>query len=388
MIFVYISSLLGHLSVDILNGARSVLFTYLGGPLSLSNTELGLFNTAYILSTSLIQPLFGYITDKFGARLSIIGGISWMGVFFTIGLLTPGIAGIIYLIIASLGSGAFHPAGTMQATMIGKKLFQGRETLSASLFFLFGQLGHFIGPLAAGLLLNEQGASGLLYLVAFTIPVALFSAKAMKPTKIYSSVMLEQIEEEKTEKKKKVIKQKKSVLVMFAMLASFQAWTQANMVTFLPKYFSDMGKSPAQYGILTSLFMGGSAIGNVVGGIAADRYGKRKVAGIALSLAIIPITLIAIIGWSPWLYLLIPLAGVFTGSTHSIIVVLAQKIIPSGMAFASGIALGFMFASGALGALLSGYFADLWGFPTMFAFTAVVALIAAGLTVSLKKVEV
>ena len=77
-----------------------------------------------------------------------------------------------------------------------------------------------------------------------------------------------------------------------------------------------------------------------------------------------------------------------TGSTHSIIIVLAQQIIPSGMAFASGLILGFMFASGALGALLSGYFADLWGFPTMFAFTAVIALIAALLTASLQKVRV
>ncbi len=384
MVFVYITSLLGHLSVDILNGTRSVLFTFLGGPLALTNTELGLFNTAYIFTTSLMQPMFGYFTDKFGSRLSIIGGILWMAVFFTIGLLTPGVAGLIYLIIASIGSGAFHPAGTMQATLIGQKIFKGRETLSTSLFFLFGQVGHFIGPLAAGLLLNNQGASGLLYLVAFTLPVALFSSRALKPIKPDENIEAEQ----KEIKIKKTVKQKTWVLIMFATLAAFQSWTQANMVTFLPKYFSDMGKTPAQYGILTSLFMGGSAIGNVIGGMAADRYGKRRVAGIALTLAVIPITLIAIIGWSPWLYLLIPLAGVFTGSTHSIIIVLAQKIIPRGMAFASGLALGFMFASGALGALLSGYFADLWGFPTMFLFTAVVALVAAGLTISLKKVEV
>jgi FSR family fosmidomycin resistance protein-like MFS transporter len=384
MIYIYISSLLGHLSVDILNGTRSVLFTFLGGPLSLSNTELGLFNTAYILTTSLFQPVFGYFTDKFGARVSIVGGILWMVVFFTIGLLTPGVAGMIYLIVASIGSGAFHPAGTMQATLIGKQLFKGRETLSTSLFFLFGQFGHFVGPLAAGLLLNKQGATGLLYLVVFAIPVGLFGAKVIKPLKNGEIPELNQNEEEK----KAPIKQKTWVLIMFALLAAFQSWTQANMVTFLPKYFSDMGKSPAQYGILTSLFMGGSAIGNVIGGIAADKYGKRKVAGIALSLAIIPISLIATIGWSPWLYLLIPLAGVFTGSTHTIIIVLAQKIIPRGMAFASGLALGFMFASGAIGALLSGYFADLWGFPTMFAFTALLAFVAAGLTFSLKKVEV
>ncbi|MBT7819716.1 MAG: MFS transporter [Chloroflexi bacterium] len=384
MILVFVASLLGHFSVDILNGTRSVLFTYLSVPLQLSNTELGLFNTAYIFTTSLMQPFFGFLTDKYGSRISIVGGLLWMGVFFSIGLMTPGFAGLIFLIIASIGSGAFHPAGTMQATLIGKKLFKGRETLSASIFFLFGQIGHFIGPLAAGLLLNKQGAQGLLYLVVFILPIALLSGKVLKPTNTDDK----SAGELKEEKKAKVVKQLSGVLDMFALLAAFQAWTQANMVTYLPKYFSDMGKTPAQYGFLTSLFMGGSAIGNVLGGMAADRFGKRKVAGIALGLAVLPISIIAAIGWSNWLYLLIPLTGVLTGSTHSIIIVLAQKIIPSGMAFASGLILGFMFASGALGALLSGYFADLWGFPTMFAFTAGIALIAALLTASLQKVKV
>lgn len=384
MVIVFITSLLGHFSVDVLNGTRSVLFTYLSVPLQMSNMQLGLFNTAYIFTTSLMQPIFGYFTDKYGARVSIVGGMLWMGLFFSWGLLTPGYTGLILLIVASIGSGAFHPAGTMQATLIGRKLFKGRETMSTSFFFLFGQIGHFVGPLTAGLLLNKQGASGLLYLVVFIIPVALFSAKALKPNNGGKNEEGE-LKEEKT---KKVIKQVPSVLAMFALLAVFQSWAQANMVTYLPKYLSDMGKTPAQYGLLTSLFMGGSAIGNVLGGYAADRFGKRKVAGIALTLAVIPISLIAVTGWSNWLYLLIPLAGMFTGSTHSIIVVLAQKMIPSGMALASGLILGFMFASGAAGALLSGYFADLWGFPTMFALTAVIALIGAGLTVSLKNVRV
>ncbi len=384
MVLVFIASLLGHFSVDILNGTRSVLFTYLSVPLQLTNTELGLFNTAYIFTTSLMQPVFGYFTDKYGSRASIVGGLLWMAVFFSIGLMTPGFPGLIFLIIASIGSGAFHPAGTMQATLIGRKLFTGRETMSTSIFFLFGQIGHFIGPLAAGFLLNQQGAQGLLYLVVFIIPVAIMNGKVLKP----SANDADSLGEAKEEKTTKVIKQVTSVLVMFTLLAFFQSWTQANMVTFLPKYLSDMGKTPAQYGLLTSLFMGGSAVGNILGGIAADRFGKRKVAGIALTLAVVPISLIAAIGWSNWLYFLIPLAGVLTGSTHSIIIVLAQRIIPSGMAFASGLILGFMFASGALGALLSGYFADLWGFPTMFAFTAVIALIAAGLTASLQKVKV
>jgi FSR family fosmidomycin resistance protein-like MFS transporter len=157
------------------------------------------------------------------------------------------------------------------------------------------------------------------------------------------------------------------------------------MVTYLPKHLELIGKTPAEYGFLAALFMGGSAVGNVVGGNLADTFGKRKVASIALGLASIPITLIALLGWSEWLYLLVPLAGAFSGSTHSIIVVLAQRLIPSGMGLASGLILGFMFSAGALGAMLSGYFAELWGFPIMFGFTAGLVLAASILTRSLPK---
>jgi FSR family fosmidomycin resistance protein-like MFS transporter len=156
------------------------------------------------------------------------------------------------------------------------------------------------------------------------------------------------------------------------------------MITFLPKYLYDLGLAAAQYGLIVALFLGGSALGNAVGGILADRFGKRRVAVVALGLAAIPVYIVSVIGWSPWLFLLAFLAGFTTGSVHSILVVLAQRHIPGGMAFASGIILGFMFTSGALGTLASGYLADLWGFPPVFRMTAGIAVAASVLALTLK----
>ena len=106
---------------------------------------------------------------------------------------------------------------------------------------------------------------------------------------------------------------------------------------------------------------------------------------IALALASIPLFGVSQVGWSSWLYVLIPLAGALTGATHSIIVVLAQRIIPAGMGTASGMILGYLFVSGALGALLSGYLADLFGITMVFQLSAVIVLIAAGLALTLPK---
>ena len=58
------------------------------------------------------------------------------------------------------------------------------------------------------------------------------------------------------------------VLMLVAML---QAWAQANIVNLMPKYIKDLGQSETIYGSMAGLFMGGSALGNVLGGHLGDR---------------------------------------------------------------------------------------------------------------------
>ncbi|MBE0408153.1 MAG: MFS transporter [Anaerolineales bacterium] len=375
----------GHLIVDAINGTRAVLLAYLSGPLGLSNTVLGFVSTAYIVSAALIQPLFGYLADKFSSRWVVAGGILWMGVFFSLALFIPGNVALGFLVLASLGSGAFHPAGTMQATLSGRNHFSGRETTATAYFFVFGQVGLFVGPLAGGPLLDRFGPAGLLVFTALAVPIGLNTIRQLRPG-------LELRVTQTIQKTKQTARQGRRrrvapFLFAFAIMVFFQAWVQQNMITFLPKYLSDMGQSAAFYGILSATFMGGSALGNIVGGSLADRFGKRRVASAALILAGIPLFLIAEVGLSWWLFLLVPLAGGLTGSVHSIFVVLAQRHIPAGMALASGLILGYIFTSGALGTLLAGYLADIWGLLPVFRMNSFLVVAAAILALTLQKEE-
>jgi FSR family fosmidomycin resistance protein-like MFS transporter len=274
----------------------------------------------------------------------------------------------------------------MQATLRGRDQYAGRETTAAAYFFVFGQAGLFLGPVLAGIILDRSGTFGLLAVAALAFPVGAFVARQLR--NVYSSnnpgtsgSIGKRIGIPRDENLVKAL----LPLVAFALLAAFQAWSQQNMVTFVPKNLSDLGQSPSTYGLVAALFMGGSALGNVVGGSMADRFGKRRVTAIALSLASIPLYMVSVVGWSPWLFVLVPLSGGLTGATHSIIVVLAQRMIPTGMAMASGMILGFMFASGAVGTFLSGYLADIYGVPMVFQLSALIALVAAGLALSLPK---
>jgi FSR family fosmidomycin resistance protein-like MFS transporter len=64
-------------------------------------------------------------------------------------------------------------------------------------------------------------------------------------------------------------------------------------------------------------------------------------------------------------------------------VIFAQRIIPGGMALASGLALGFIFSSGALGLLYTGHLAELYGFPYVLTLTTGMVLVASPLALFL-----
>jgi FSR family fosmidomycin resistance protein-like MFS transporter len=386
---LFSSVVLTHLIVDLINSQRAVLLTFLSVPLGLSNAALGFFSAMYVVTGSIIQPVFGYLADRLGARWLAMGGVLWLGGFFALALVVSGPAALWLLLVASMGSAAFHPAGVMQAALRGQTHFSGRETTSAAFFFIFGQAGFSIGPVLGGPLLDRFGPPGLLVLASLVIPTGLnvshrlrgaplaapaVGAARAAPDLLGSNPALPE------GRLKRLLP-----LLAFALVAAFQAWAQQNMMTFVPKYIHDLGQSPSVYGVMSALFMGGSALGNGFGGGLADRLGKRRVAIAALSLSSIPLFLVGSVGWSGWLLLLIPLGGALTGAVQSIVVVLAQRMLPSGMGLASGLILGFMFSAGALGTLLSGFLADQWGLASIFHMNALIALAAAALAFSLAK---
>ena len=361
----FLAVVLGHFTVDMINSLRRIIITYLSGPLGLTNAMIGVVSTIYVIFGSLSQPVFGYFNDRIGTRWVVSGGVAWMAVFLSLAVIIPGESSLVFLIIGSLGSGAVHPAGIAQATLIGRLKLKGQETTASSLFSLFGSLGYFVGPILAGVLLQAWGLRGLAVLAVAALPVA---GLAFRLKHYFTTSKGPQAETISVEK------QGIGMIIALIALAAFQSWAQQNMAAFLPKYLSDAGWQPASYGLMIALFSGGSALGTLFGGRAADRLGKWRVIFFGLGLGAVPFFLIPLADYSWWLYVLVPLSGFLTSSCFNAIIVLAQHLFTVGVGLASGLTLGFIFASGALGTLLSGKLADLYGFDPVFYLSGALAL--------------
>tara|TARA_A100001037_G_C15138029_1_gene632139 strand:- start:1052 stop:2254 length:1203 start_codon:yes stop_codon:yes gene_type:complete len=352
----FISIALNHLAVDLLNSQRSMLLVYLAPSLGIQNAGIGLISLIYAMVASLSQPIFGWIADRY--NLPWLSGISlvWMIVWLSFSALGLGNYVIVTLIVAALGSAAFHASGTEKATSRSQMILLGKVATGASLFFLFGQAGLAFGPALGGVLIERYGSEGILFLTFCSLPIAVFCIYKLHINKV-AFIEVQQTSSIKNENMAIEYGNKVLFIGIFALLVMFRTAPQVASMTFIPKLFFDRGYSPGAYGVVTTVFMGGTALGGLVGGYFSDIMGRWKVIWWSLLASVLPMYYYPIMDGT-MLYVLVFLSGFFNGGSHAVIVVIAQSLLPGRRALASGLIMGFMFASGALGSYAIGIAAD------------------------------
>ena len=369
--------------MDLLNSQRSILLVYLAASLGLDNADIGLVALSYAMVGSLTQPLFGWLADRYHIRW--LSGISlvWMILWLSVSVSVTGSWAIGTLVVAALGSAAFHAAGTERATTHGKIILLGRAATAASLFFLFGQAGLAIGPAIGGALIESRGAVGVLVLTVAAVPVAINSIYRLHWQKPLAVSRPDNVHDKDVDSSSDYYKSG-WVIIAFAVLVMFRTAPQVASMTFLPKLFYDRGYAPGAYGIITTVFMAGTALGGLIGGLMSDRWGRRRIILFSLLGAVIPMYYYPVASGFT-LYILVFLAGSFNGGSHAVIVVIAQSLMPSRRALASGLTMGFMFASGALGSYLIGLAADYYSLVSAMQVNGLLCLLAAVLSLVLRR---
>ena len=85
---------------------------YLRDTLELSLSQVGLLLGVYVMTSSLTQPVFGYLSDMYNGRWFAVGGLLWTALFLgAFGFMPTFALALVMATLAGLGVAAFHPTG-------------------------------------------------------------------------------------------------------------------------------------------------------------------------------------------------------------------------------------------------------------------------------------
>jgi FSR family fosmidomycin resistance protein-like MFS transporter len=309
------------------------------------------------LTSSIVQPAFGIFSDRRGASWLLPAGVMVAGLGFAMVGLSPNyLVLLLAVLISGLGVASYHPEGFKTA-----RFFTGsRQATGMSVFLVGGSLGWAVGPL---LMIGAQKWLGLPGTALFAIPGLVTGAILLASLPWLSAPQREQKENEKDPRNvaPKPLGKRWVPLTLLILGLATRSWVQTGMLTFIPFYFVDVLRgSPLIAGKLLTLFALAATVGALAGSAVADRIGHKPFL-ICSSIPLAPLLWLFLQSQGLAIFVVIAIVGAVLVSSHSVTVVMAQRILPDRLGMASGLTAGFAIGAGGIGAAILGAVADSWG---------------------------
>jgi FSR family fosmidomycin resistance protein-like MFS transporter len=341
----------GHVWVDASQGILPVVLTKLKELMELSYFQVGLVVGVLNITSSVIQPFFGYIADRLRTGWFVPWGILWTSI--CMGLLgwAPHYALVVILVgFAGFGTAAFHPRAMMVVSLVSGR----RKGFGTAVFSTGGNLGFALGPIVGSLLVLGLGIHATVGLVlpaiVLTFTILFYPGDFLKRESPYRMVPGKEPETEAPP----VLW---GSLVLVCLIVTLRAWVYMSFITYLPMFLQGQGVELRTGSLILSLFLAGGAAAGLYGGHLSDRVGRKAV--IIVSMLVYPVfASLMILSKGPWLWVLAGAAGVALLASFSVTIVLAQELLPRYLGLASGLTLGLGFGMGGLGTAVSGWIAD------------------------------
>ena len=330
-----------------------ILLPLLAAPehLDFSLALAGAVVAANTITSGIIQPLLGYLADRWATRMISVAGLLMSGIGAAMLGLAPHYIVLIGLaMLNGFGTAAYHPqAAAMVVAVSGE-----RKASVMSLYLMGGSIGFALGPLIAEGLVGGWGfgatifaifpaflGAGLLYVLA---PHNWSPRAPGSGPKLWT-----------------VIKQNRAVLSRLLAVVATRSWAHYALMALLPFYLERRGVgSGTRAGVVALITLAG-AVGGVFGGYLADRWTSRRtvIMGSLLLASACTLALLHSSGIMLWLWA--ALTGVTLLGSFSVLTVKGQEILPQNVGLASGIMLGLTISLGGLFVLPMGALADVVG---------------------------
>jgi len=342
---------LGHMVIDVNQGSLPALLPFLKSALALSYTATGIIVLMANVTSSLIQPLFGYFADRTARRwvlpLSVL--LSSLGIGLT-GLAPSYDVVLVLVVITGFGVAAYHPEGYRTATAVAGD----RKVTGVSIFSTGGNIGIAAGPPLITALVTGLGLPGTLgmlipgILVASLLTAVLPTLSVPGPSRAQSAA---------ADAPRTMV----GAMSLLILVIAVRSWTQLGFTTYVPFYYLEVLKGdPRMVGTLLAIFLGAGAVGTLIAGPIADRVGVRRYV-VSVFLLATPIAVSFLFVRSALAFVVLGALGFVLVSTFTVSVVLGQAYMPRNPGMASGLIVGFAIGAGGLGVTVLGWVADHWG---------------------------
>ncbi|KYH31656.1 MFS transporter [Neomoorella mulderi] len=369
---------LGHLVTDINQGLLPIFLSVYKEQVGLTFTAASLIPALSTISSSVIQPLFGYLSDRYQLRWLLPTGCLLAG----LGMAAFGLVPNYYLLtaivfISGLGVAAYHPEASKSAHYISGPL----QASSMAVFSVGGNLGFGLGPIIASLILSHGGLKSS-WLILFPTVVAVTLLAHTIPA-IGRAMAAGQRAAAAGRQKENVGHTSLAAITLLVLVVILRSWLHTGLTYYIPFYYQHYLHGEAAFAsTMLSIFLISGAVGTLVGGRLADYWGAKKMI-IASMLVLIPLVLAFPYVKGLWVAILLALSGFAVVSTFAPAIVLAQSLMPRHIGVASGLMMGFAIGTGGLGLLLLGGIADARGVPFVIHLLAIIPALAAALALPL-----
>ena len=338
---------LGHLAVELSSQFLPAVYPVLISTLGLSYTQVGTIALVAGVGTSLAQPFFGYLSDRWDPRHTSALGIAWIGLIMGAVGLTANYAMLVLIVgLGALGSAAFHPPAATIASACGGM----RRGAAVSVFSIGGSVGSALSPLWVTAGMRWLGIRGTLLLIPVALLISALLHRGLGQMPRSGDVYPE-------ERQTPVNKGAVVSLILIVMAVMSLAWLQQTFKTYLPIWIQNQGGSVEVGARMLFTLFASSGIGSLIGGALSDRLGRWQLYALCLGL----------LGPAVWLFVAVSgslqgmtvvMMGVLIGATFPLSIVIAQETWPSRVGIASGLVMGLGWAPGGIGAWITGLVAD------------------------------
>src|SRR6185295_11418346 len=310
--------------------------------LGLSAAQIFWLAPLYAISSSLMQPVYGFISDRYFRRFFAVFGPAITGIFVSFIGLAPSYGILIVLLVAGgIGIGSFHP----QAAAMAVAAASTRRRVGMALFSAVGTLGFAVGPMVITRVVSAYGLEHSYYIIGtgLLMSAILYRVCPPLPAHVSSTPGVEKIKWQLMAALRTAWKP----LTLLYVITVIRSGLQMTTNNYLPLLLESRGYGLTDTGNVMTVFLLLGGIGGIAGGFTAERFSGRAVT-LYSGLLAGPLMVGAFALTGPLSILCLGLGGFMLLSTIPVIVAMAQELVPGQTSTVSALMMGAAWGVGAL----------------------------------------